>query len=65
MTDTPVCLFPEANHDPKLVTLMAEGTGAKVGAVLDPEGSALPNGPALYGDLMRALAGAIADCARG
>jgi len=63
MAATPVCLFPEANHDPKLVAMMAEGTGARVGTALDPEGAALANGPALYGDLLRAMADAIADCA--
>jgi zinc transport system substrate-binding protein len=62
---TPVCLFPEANHDPKLVAAIAEGTGAKVGAALDPEGSALPNGPNLYGDMMRSMAATIAGCAAG
>lgn len=63
MSARPVCLFPETNHDPRLVATIAEGTGARVGAALDPEGAALPNGPGLYGDMLRALADAIAECA--
>ncbi len=63
MAGSVACLFPETNHDPDLVQTVAEGTGARVGAALDPEGASLPDGPALYGDILRALAGAIADCA--
>lgn len=63
LTQGPACLFPEANHDPKLPTQLAEATGARLGAPLDPEGSQLDPGPALYGDLMRGLATAIAACA--
>lgn len=58
----PVCLFPEANHDPKLLATLAETPGVKIGAELDPEGSAQPIGPTLYEDMMRAMAQAIADC---
>lgn len=58
-----VCLFPEANHDPRLLATLAEAPGVRIGAPLDPEGANLPPGPALYGDLMRSMAGAIADCA--
>jgi len=65
MAEAPVCLFPEVNHDPKLLAVLADATGVRVGAALDPEGSALPNGPALYADLMRALAAAIAGCVAG
>lgn len=58
----PVCLFPEANHDPKLVTQLAETTGLIAAAPLDPEGSQLDPGAALYGQMMRALATTIATC---
>lgn len=58
------CIFPEAQHDPKLIGTLAEGTGATTGAPLDPEGRALEPGPALYGDLILALATAIGDCAK-
>ena len=57
-----VCLFPEAQHDPKLVLSVVEGSGVRIGAALDPEGSSLAYGPLLYGDLMIGLASAIADC---
>ena len=59
---TPVCLFPEAQHDPALITQLAEGTGAKVGAALDPNGSTQEPGPAAYDGLLRSLAQAMADC---
>ena len=65
MTDTPICIFPEANHDPKLVAVMAEGTTARIGQPLDPEGSTLTPGAGLYGDMMRKLASTIAACITG
>jgi zinc transport system substrate-binding protein len=60
-----LCIFPEVQHDPALVTQMAEGTGAKVGAPLDPVGSSLEPGPGAYAALLTGLAQAIADCAAG
>ncbi len=65
MTDATICIFPEANHDPKLVATMAEGTTARIGQPLDPEGSALPPGAGLYADMMRAMAATIAACVAG
>ena len=62
---TPVCLFPEAQHDPALITQLADGTGAKVGAALDPNGSTQDPGPGAYDGLMRSLAQAMADCVAG
>lgn len=58
-----ICLFPEAQHDPALVTQMTEGTGAKVGGALDPVGSSLEPGPEAYAALLTGLAQTIADCA--
>ena len=58
-----ICLFPEVNHPPALVTLIAEGTDLRIGAALDPAGLLQTPGPALYGQTMRTLARAIADCA--
>jgi zinc transport system substrate-binding protein len=58
----PVCIFPEANHDPKLVDTMVEGTGARIGAPLDPEGSILDPGPGLYDALLTGLADALTGC---
>lgn len=60
-----VCLFPEMQHDPKLIAQLAEDTGTKIGAALDPVGSSLEPGPGAYAALMRGLAGAIAECAGG
>lgn len=56
------CIFPEAQHDPALVAQMAEGTGLRVGATLDPSGSASDAGPAAYPALLTTLAASIADC---
>lgn len=56
------CLFPEAGQDPKRAALLVDGTATRLGTALDPEGISLPPGPALYSDLMRGLARAIADC---
>ncbi len=57
-----LCAFPEAGHDPALLAQMAEGTGVRIGGVLDPAGVALTPGPALYPDLMRGLANTVAAC---
>lgn len=57
-----LCLFPEAGHDPKLVAQMAEATGVKLGAPLDPEGAAIDPGPDAYATLLRNLATNLADC---
>jgi zinc transport system substrate-binding protein len=60
-----LCIFPEAQHDMALVTQMAEGTGAKVGGVLDPVGSTLEPGPGAYAALLRGMAQTFADCLAG
>lgn len=65
LTANPGCLFPETNHDPKLVAQLAEATGAAIGGALDPEGAGLAPGPDLYARLMRGLAHTIADCQKG
>lgn len=62
---TPVCIFPETQFDPALVTQMADGTDIRVGGPLDPEGSTLPPGPGLYAALMTDLAETIASCLAG
>ncbi len=59
----PACLLPEQNHDPKLVQQLAEASGLTVAGALDPSGSQLDPGPALYGQMMRGMADTIADCA--
>lgn len=60
-----VCLFPEVQHDPKLIAQLAEATGARVGGALDPVGSTLEPGPGAYGALLQGLAETIAGCAGG
>lgn len=57
-----LCIFPEVQHDPALVEQMAEGTGAKIGAALDPVGSTLEPGPDAYADLITGTAKTLADC---
>lgn len=56
------CVFPETNHDPKLVAQMVDGTDARIGAPLDPVGSSLEPGPQAYDALLRGIAQTIADC---
>ncbi|WP_415182229.1 zinc ABC transporter substrate-binding protein [Phaeovulum sp.] len=57
-----VCAFPEAGHDPRPVTVLVEGTGVHVGGALDPSGSGLPYGPALYEGLLGQMAATLAEC---
>ncbi len=59
------CVFPETNHDPKLVQQMVDGTAARIGAPLDPVGTSLDSGPMAYDALLRGMAMAIADCVAG
>lgn len=58
-----VCLFPEAQHDAGLIEQLADGTGAKLGAALDPNGSMQEPGAGAWEGTLRALAVAMADCA--
>ncbi len=55
------CIFAEPQQDTRLITLAAEGTGARIGR-LDPLGSGIPTGPEHYTETMRALAGSMVDC---
>lgn len=57
-----LCIFPEVQHDTALVEQIAEGTGAKVGAALDPVGSSLEPGPDAYAALITSTAKVIAEC---
>ena len=59
------CVFPETNHDPKLVEQMVDGTDARIGAPLDPVGSSLEPGPLAYDALLRGMATTVADCVAG
>ncbi len=55
------CVFAEPQFEPKLVTVAIEGTGARSGT-LDPLGATIDDGPALYFDLLRKMAGSLRDC---
>ena len=59
------CIIPEAQHEPAYVKALVEGTTARIGRPLDPSGSTLEPGPALYPTLLTGLARAIADCVTG
>ncbi|MTD99739.1 zinc ABC transporter substrate-binding protein [Paracoccus sp. YIM 132242] len=56
------CAFPEHASDPKLVRMVIEGSGIRMGDELSPEGGTESRGPDLYFDLMGAMAQAIDDC---
>jgi zinc transport system substrate-binding protein len=56
-----VCVFSEPQFEPKLVTTLVEGTGARRG-VLDPLGAELEPGAELYPALIEAMAASLADC---
>lgn len=55
------CVFAEPQFEPKLVNVVVEGTSAKTGT-LDPEAATLTEGPGLYFELMRSIAGSIKSC---
>jgi zinc transport system substrate-binding protein len=55
------CVFAEPQFEPKLISVIIEGTPAKSG-ILDPLGSALTDGPDLYAELIRGLATSMRDC---
>lgn len=56
------CLFPEANHSDRQMALIAQETGARLGAPLDPEGSNHAPGPDLYAATLRGIAGNLVEC---
>ncbi|PRD42643.1 zinc ABC transporter substrate-binding protein [Phyllobacterium phragmitis] len=55
------CVFAEPQFEPRLVKTVTEGTTAKSG-VLDPLGASLKDGPDLYPQLIRNLAGSLKAC---
>ncbi len=59
--NTSICVFVEPQFQPKLMSIFHESANARVG-VLDPEGSALPPGSALYTDLMQGIADNLVRC---
>ena len=55
------CVFSEPQFEPAVVDTLREDTEARTGE-LDPLGADLPNGPDLYFDLLRNLAGSLKSC---
>jgi len=55
------CVLSEPQFDPGIVAAVMDGSEANTG-VLDPLGSDLKPGPDLYGNVLRNLATALADC---
>jgi len=55
------CVFAEPQFEPKLVNVVIEGTSARTGT-LDPEAATLTEGPDLYFELMRGIAGSLKNC---
>ena len=60
---TITCAYPEAQHDPALITNLAQGTKLFIGPPLDPVGSTLPPGPDAYDILLTTLTDALLTCA--
>jgi zinc transport system substrate-binding protein len=60
-----VCVFPEAGSDPKIIEALAEGTTARIGRPLDPEGRVQNPGPGLYRAVLEGTAAAFRDCLAG
>ncbi len=56
-----VCVFSEPQFEPKLVSVVTEGTDARTG-VLDPLGAEIADGPDLYVTLIRNLGQSFAAC---
>jgi ABC-type Zn2+ transport system substrate-binding protein/surface adhesin len=55
------CVFREPQHDASIAESVAADAGVGIGT-LDPSGSSLTYGPALYETLLTTLATGIADC---
>jgi zinc transport system substrate-binding protein len=56
-----ICLFTEPNFDPKIMSVVTEGTTAKI-ASLDPEASSILEGPGLYAQSLREISRDLAAC---
>lgn len=59
------CLFPEVGRNPGRIAMLADASGVRPGAALDPAGVMLAPGPGLYPALIENLGSAIADCLDG
>ena len=57
-----LCIFPETQHDPKMVETLAADTGLRIGGALDPEGAGLEPGPQVYGAILSGMADTLIAC---
>lgn len=57
------CAFPEAQHDPALITNLVQGTKVFVGPGLDPVGSMLDQSADAYEELLTGLTDSLMACA--
>lgn len=60
-TQQAVCVFAEPQFSPQMVNTLVKGTTARIGT-LNPDASDIAVSPALYGEYLRRLAGAISAC---
>ena len=56
-----VCIFAEPQFPPDLIDVVIEGSAVRTGT-LDPLGADIPDGPGLYGTLMRRNTDALRRC---
>ena len=56
-----VCVLAEPQFDPRLASVIIEGTSARLGT-LDPLGASLDSGPDMYFVLLRDMASSFTDC---
>lgn len=56
------CLFPEAQHDPAAIAVLAQDSGARIGPALDPSGSTIEPGKDAYAALLTGLADNLLSC---
>ena len=59
-----MCVLAEPQFEPRLVSVIVEGTSAKAGSV-DPLGATIESGGELYFTLMRNMAASFRDCLSG
>ena len=57
-----LCIFPETQHDPKMVETLAADTSLRIGGALDPEGVGLEPGPQVYGAILSGMTDTLIAC---
>ena len=57
-----LCIFPETQHDPKIVETLAADTSLRIGGALDPEGAGLEPGPQVYGAILSGMTDTLIAC---